>query len=210
VIAAPQAYELHVWTVCLDRGSKDVQRLHGLLSAAERSRAGGFPASLPKRRYLVRQGSVREILASYAGEAPERLRIVRGPGGKPALADGSLQFSVSDSGALALVAVGEARVGVDVERVRHRPALGRIAERVLGGEEAQAIARLEGHERLEAFYRAWTAHEAAAKVAGGGVFRAAGRRHGRRIWPLDAGEGLAASIAAESFVRTIHLADWPG
>src|SRR2546427_3773997 len=88
--------EVHVWVAPLGRPEREVRRLWGLLSNEERERAGGFPLAPRKRRYAVRQATVREILSRYVDVAPETLELTRSPRGKPALPGGPL-FSISDS-----------------------------------------------------------------------------------------------------------------
>src|SRR3954465_6512454 len=118
---------VEIWVVPLDPPERELLRLHALLSGEERRRAGAPPFSPRKRRYVARQGALREILARYAAVTPERLQLVRSNRGKPILPGGGPHFSVSDSGDLALVAVARREVGVDVERVRRRAASERAA-----------------------------------------------------------------------------------
>lgn len=140
------AGEAHVWLFMLDRAPREVDRLRGLLSDAERERAGPLPLWTRKRRYTVRQGTVREILARYAGCAPEELELTRTSRGKPALADGP-PFSVSDSGGLGLVALASCEVGADLERVVDRPVARRSRSRSSGSTSIGRRGKL-GQRRL--------------------------------------------------------------
>jgi 4'-phosphopantetheinyl transferase len=185
--------EVDVWVVALDRGETEVRRLYDLLASAERTRAGPFPPRLRKRRYVVRQGALREILARYTGESPEGVALVRGDRGKPALARGGARFSVSDSRDLALVAVGESEVGVDVERVVERSAVRRL---------------FPGVNTLEGFYEAWTAREAAGKATGGGLFDLPGDLERWRSWRIAPAPGFAATLVAERSVRRVAVRPW--
>jgi phosphopantetheinyl transferase len=112
-----------------------------------------------------------EILAGYLGGAAPELVVAYG--GKPRLAAAPerLAFNLSHSGALALVAVaaGGAEVGVDVERIRPRRDLARLAERWLPAADAEAVAGAPEAERELAFYAAWTRHEARVKCTGAGL-----------------------------------------
>jgi phosphopantetheinyl transferase len=182
------ADEAHVWLFTLDRPPAEVDRLRGLLSAAERERAGAPPLRTRKRRYVVRQGTVREILSRYTGCAPEELELTRSRGGKPALADGP-PFSVSDSGDLGLVALASCEVGVDLESVVDRQIARRSAE------------------PLGRFYELWTAREASAKAldlalwhaeTGSGVHRA----------QINVGPGFVATLASRERV-CINTRRWP-
>jgi 4'-phosphopantetheinyl transferase len=118
----------------------------------------------------VERARLRAILASYVGSDPAALTFEPGPHGKPALAGHDLEFSFSRSGRHALVAVSRDRpVGVDVERVKPRRAVDRIARRRFAPAEAAALARREPRDRAVAFHRCWTGKEAYAKGVGTGL-----------------------------------------
>ena len=168
-----------VWVVPLDRPEHEVERLYGLLSAAERERAGPPPHPPRKRRYVVRQGITREILARYTDAPAQALEIVRSSAGKPTLAGGGeVRFSVSDSADLALVAVAGRDVGVDLEQVRDR-----------------AAARRAGMGGRERFFERWTRLEAVGKARGTGLLRL--RRPGADVTcrSLSVAPGFAAAVA---------------
>lgn len=182
------ADEAHVWFFMLDRPPAEVDRLRGLLSAAERERTGAPPLRIRKRRYAVRQGTVREILSRYTGCAPEGLELTRSRGGKPALADGPA-FSVSDSGELGLVALAAGEIGADLERVVDRPIARRSAE------------------PLGRFYELWTAREASAKALDRALWDAETGRGVHRA-QINVGPGFVATLASRERVR-IHTRLWP-
>ena len=177
-----------VWIVPLEGTEPEVEALLGTLSREERERAGAPPRGERKRRYVVRQAALRELLAARTGTRPERLSFVRAPGGKPSLAGaGGVSFSVSDSGDLALVAIAACDVGVDVERIRDRP-IAAWAER-LG---------------IQRFFDRWTVAEARGKVHGRGVL---GGRAGEGVacTPIDVGPGYAAAVAAAAHEVRVRL-----
>jgi 4'-phosphopantetheinyl transferase len=139
--------------------------------------------------------ALREILAAYLGQAPDAVELTIGESGKPGLAGWDrgapgpgagrgeadapipasaavpLSFNLSHSGRLALVAVaaGGTAVGVDVERLRRRRDLARLAARWLPAEDAEAVTTADEGAREELFYAAWTRHEARAKCSGAGL-----------------------------------------
>ena len=76
----------------LDLATEAVHALAGVLSGAERERAGRLRAEHDRRRYIVARGRLRELLAQRLGTRPESIDLVYGPRGKPALAcSGQLQ-----------------------------------------------------------------------------------------------------------------------
>ncbi|HEX7278633.1 MAG TPA: hypothetical protein VF255_03315 [Solirubrobacterales bacterium] len=120
--------------------------------------------------------ALRRVLAVYLDGRPESIRLERGEGGKPRLAERPprLEFNLSHSGDLALVAVSaEHEVGVDVERVRPR--------------------------RGASFYRRWARHEAHVKCLGSGLLRARrARLEPVAVGSVDVGPGYAAAVAARA------------
>ncbi len=126
-----------------------------------------------------------------------------GENGKPRLAvePERLAFNLSHSGRLALVALapGELDVGVDVERIKERRDLARLAARWLPAADALAVAEVPPAERAAVFYPAWTRHEARVKCTGVGL---AGRTPGREVTAvqleIDAGYAAAVAIGPRS------------
>ncbi len=155
---------------------------------------------------------------------------------KPALAadfaHSRLQFSVSHSGELVLVAVALGRaVGVDVERIRTDIAVGQIATRFFSAHEQDALARLAADRQHEAFFACWARKEAYIKARGDGLnlpldsfdveflpgrpARLVETRHDpaeARRWTLqelDAGEGYQAALAVEGEGWKLKCWQWP-
>jgi 4'-phosphopantetheinyl transferase len=170
---------VEVWVVPLDRGDEEVRRLRGVLSPDERERAGESLSAQRKRRYVARQAALRSILADRIGSKPGELRFTRSTRGKPALEGqaAGLQFSVSDSADLALVALADREVGIDVEEIRDRPA-----------------ARCAAGLGIDRFFERWTQLEATGKAVGAGllVSHAPGTVTCKS---LDVGPGFAAAVA---------------
>jgi 4'-phosphopantetheinyl transferase len=112
---------------------------------------------------------LRRVLGHYLDAEPGEEDIAVGEHGKPRLREGGgLEFNLSHSQNLALVAVAERPVGVDVEAIRPRRDLVGLAERFLDPEAAAAVGEAPEAEREGVFYRAWTRHEARLKCLGTG------------------------------------------
>ena len=178
--------EVHLWVVDLERenggpGSAapkslgpssytDAAQRHAATTDAERERAARFLRPTDGQRYLAAHGALRLILAEHLDCDPMALRFSTEEGGKPVLDDAVVQFNLSHSGALALVAVARGRqVGVDVECIRPIPELAGIAERICTPSERAALDALSTSERDGAFLALWTRKEALAKMTGEGV-----------------------------------------
>ncbi len=165
--ATLEANEVHVWAVPL---AGDADRFAGLLSAVEREKAGRFRFADHRRRYAISHGALRIILSGYLGADAAALAFATGPRGKPVLTGhGGVQFNLSHSAQMAMVAVGRCPVGIDVEKLRHLERLLDIARRQFSAAEFTALDALPEGDRLGAFYRCWTRKEAYVKALGLGL-----------------------------------------
>ena len=170
------AHDVHVWRVPLDDDAR-AESYWSLLSEEERRRAARFVRDVHRRRFVAAHGALRSILAAYVDAEPAALDFVSGEHGKPALRDvtgrPSVEFNLSHSDDLALVAVARARaVGVDLERwseVEHLE----LAERFFSPGERDALRALAHAPHLveAGFFAAWTRKEAYLKATGQGITR---------------------------------------
>lgn len=172
-------------------------------TADERERASHFRSRHHAELFLSAHGALRLILARYLARDPRALTFTSGASGKPALEGESLEFNLSHSGELALIAVARnRRVGVDVETLRALPELLAIAARVCSPRELATLDAMEPRERDFAFLTMWTRKEALAKMTGEGVRALARDVHlddqgDCKLVPLQDLPGYAACVAAE-------------
>ena len=161
-----------VWNVPTNRSERSVEELWGLLDPEERRRAASFRFEVHRGRFVRRRARLREILASYVGEAPERLQFSASEYGKPVLANHpEFAFSASHSADVALVAVGEAgELGVDLERDLPLEDYGRLVQNFFSAAEQREYERLPLEVRRQGFYLTWTRKEAWLKAQGDGLF----------------------------------------
>lgn len=168
-----------VWVVPLDAAAAPDDEAIAELSEEERSRAERFVHEAVRNRWLHGHVATRRILARALGVAPRSITYGVGDAGKPSVAspaDAGIEFSYSDSGVLALVAVSRGvAVGVDLELQRAQPALLDVAERMFAREEVEALTALPEGERIDGFYRIWTRKEAYLKAIGAGLTYGLGR-----------------------------------
>ena len=129
---------------------------------------------------------VRSVLAGYLDAKPEALTFVHGVYGKPELESGGrLRFNVSRSGSFGLLAVTRGReVGVDVEQIDPRRAVGPIADRLFDADEAAELRSLPEARRIRRFFELWTQKEAYAKALGVGLSVPLERLRPTRGWSL--------------------------
>ncbi len=163
-----------VWIASLDRPAGVVLAFAKSLSDDERLRASRLIFEEDRRRFVVRRGVLRAILALYLKMTPRHVRFRYGNHGKPALIEpsgpGRLRFNLSHSAGFAAYAVTcEAEIGIDIERVGQIPEYGDIAERYFSDDERQSIGQAPPGEREGVFLRTWTRKEAWGKARGDGL-----------------------------------------
>jgi 4'-phosphopantetheinyl transferase len=160
----------HVWSARVD-GPGAAPAMLDLLDARERLRAERFVFGRDRDRYVVRHGFYRRVLAAYMRVRPERVEIAVLPTGRPVvLGSSDLDFNVSHSAGLAMIAVARGRpVGVDVERVRHVADAMSLADDHFSARERGALRSAPAHARSRLFLALWTAKEAVLKASGVGL-----------------------------------------
>jgi 4'-phosphopantetheinyl transferase len=218
-----------VWRIGLDLGEREAMGLRRHLAPGELERLERLRGSEVGRRWLVSRGALREILGAEIGASPDAVRLVLGEHGRPGLDPGThseaLDFNLSHSGELALVAVTQGmKVGVDVERLRPGRNPLRVADRFFSPAEVDALAAVDEQERPSEFLRYWTAKEALAKGLGLGLMAPRGELElqpagdGALIplrapgWQLAEIEELPATyrgtLAVEGKLEHLEMRDW--
>jgi 4'-phosphopantetheinyl transferase len=171
--------DVSVWTIDLDQPLAVVDTLRGYLDDTEVRAAASRKNDLLRHRYVVAHGAVRSILGAGLGVAPDAVVLSRRcvrcgdeAHGRPEVVmhDGRVQFSLSHSESIAVVAVTVgARIGVDIEVERPRGRLDALAARILDSETYADWLDLPASEQLRSFLEQWTAKEAYLKAIGTGI-----------------------------------------
>jgi 4'-phosphopantetheinyl transferase len=225
---------VHVWRIRVD-GELDGDRW-SVLSPDERDRAHRFHFEIHRRCFVVAHAAARRILAGYANMSAESLAFTTGEFGKPALTNApNLQFNLSHSGDLALLAVSRSGdVGVDVERWNARIDHLNLAEHFFSEGEQAALRGLAHSDTqvVAGFFAAWSRKEAYLKASGHGITRGLHHFHVSLVpgeparligdqlddvaterWvmcELPAGDGYSAALVAAAPVQEILLFDTGG
>ncbi len=148
-MAVPELSErdVHVWVVPLDDPDK-------------------------RRRRELAHLAQRRLLGAYLGVTPATLEFERGASGKPRLRGEPLQFNLSHSERLALLAVTRRlAVGVDVQSPHPTASKPWFAKRICTPREHERF--LDG-PRPEELLRLWARKEAVIKARGEGSYVAVG------------------------------------
>lgn len=163
-----------IWRVKTQIEADQLALYENVLPAAQRSRAARLKILEKRRQYIIAHGLTRRILGRALRVAPEAVEFSRGPKGKPylggAFADRGIQFNMTHTSHLALVAVTRDReVGIDIERIRNNLAWEKLARRYFSPAEVEAFEAQPEASRLRTFFVCWTRKEAVLKAIGTGL-----------------------------------------
>ena len=141
-----------------------------LLNLEEKARATRYHFEKHQRRFTIARAMMRLILARYTDEAPEALTFEMNAYGKPALTKTpQLQFNLSHSGDLALLAIGkDYPLGIDLEFFSARPYEG-IGRQMFSSSENEALKQTQSLLKPLAFFNVWAQKEAFIKACGLGL-----------------------------------------
>lgn len=141
-----------------------------LLSTDESARARRFHFDRDRNRYVRGRGFLRSLLGQLCGQHPANLVFGTGPQGKPFLQDHALQFNLSHSQGLAVLATSSAgAVGLDMEFIDRQVDIAGLARTCLTPPEAEVLDGLCDADRAPRFFAFWTAKEARMKLTGEGM-----------------------------------------
>lgn len=171
----------------LEAGTLEIWRAPVDWDAPTGEHVGLYPEER-KRAERMRSAARRAQFA--AGHA--LLNRIRAEHGEP------MFTSLSHSGNWVTAAAARSGpVGVDVESLRMDRPLERLSRRFFAPEEHAGLARFPAEERVQLFYRLWTAKEALFKALG----MPAGAAHfaARRVFVPDACAAAPESVVVEGF-----------
>jgi 4'-phosphopantetheinyl transferase len=169
------SHGIQVFLLALDRPDAELAELSALLSADEKERAGRFKVEPARRRFVASRAGLRIVLGSQlGGAAPDALRFIYAPQGKPSLRPENgamgLHFNLAHSQDLALIATATDReLGVDIEANRDLQEIVGGLDRYFAESERTLLAQSGPAERINLFFQLWTRKEAVLKASGEGI-----------------------------------------
>jgi 4'-phosphopantetheinyl transferase len=141
-----------------------------ILNADEIARTERFYFSRHQRRFSTARATLRIILARYLNTHPARLEFSYNSHGKPKVINSArLQFNLSHSGDLAVLAVGKGfPMGIDIEKYSARPYEG-IAKSSFSDHEFEEFMKVPQALKPAIFFHIWSQKEAFIKACGLGL-----------------------------------------
>jgi 4'-phosphopantetheinyl transferase len=206
------ATPIEIVTLDLDQPEVVVTALDAELPDAERT---------GRAELRVARAAMRQVLGRAIGIAPADLLISRTCAhcghpshGKPVVVGHPLTFSLSHSHTLGVLAMSPdgAAIGVDVEQLRPRRHLDRLAARTMTAAELGAWGARPEAQQLRAFLDVWARKEAYLKALGLGL--AADLRTTElqqddwTIAAIDAASGYCAALAVDEPEIDLTISAW--
>ncbi len=158
---------IDIWEFPLN---KPFNQANTLLNKTELIRANRYYFDRHRRRFTIARASLRLILGRYLHEEGKQLIFSYGTHGKPQVNHSkALQFNLSHSGELALLAIGyQLPLGIDLEFFSARPYEG-IAKNLFSERELQTFLDLPTFLKPRVFFHIWSQKEAFIKASGLGL-----------------------------------------
>lgn len=158
---------IDLWQFSLEA---DFSAASTILNDEEKARAARFYFERHRRRFATARAMTRIILSRYLNASPDRLEFTYGFHGKPEITNSQrLQFNISHSGDLALLAVGKNYpLGVDIEFFSSRPYEG-IANNLFSEQEINDLKKAPATLKPALFFHIWAQKEAFIKASGLGL-----------------------------------------
>ena len=169
-----------------------------LLAPDEIIRANRYYFHRHQRRFTIARAMLRQILAKYSAVSASELLFDQNEYGKPSLINTpKLEFSLSHSGDIALLAVGsEYPMGIDLEFFAARPYAG-IGGHMFSPVENTALQNTQNSLKPLAFFHIWAQKEALIKACGLGL-----------SYPTQAFDVPALPSTNQSVYDSLHKKTW--
>ncbi|MEM7477111.1 MAG: 4'-phosphopantetheinyl transferase superfamily protein [Planctomycetota bacterium] len=166
--------EIHLWWIDLCKPASYVDDLQVCLSKDELAKAEKYVTEELRRRYIITRGTLRHLLAGRLGCSAKELQFGYQALGKPHLRmpanqNKPIEFNVSHSGDVAMIALGQVPIGVDVELHKDRIRYQSLVPQIVSEREAEAWSQVAAPERDAALLQIWVCKEALLKAMGLGI-----------------------------------------
>lgn len=158
---------IDLWQFSLEQDSDNFEEL---LNTEEQARANRYYFPRHKRRFINARATLRIILSRYLNIPADRLEFTYNAQGKPNVINKQkLEFNISHSAELALIAVGKGfPMGVDIEHYSARPYEG-IAKNLFSEQELTEFNKTPSFLKPAVFFHVWAQKEAFIKASGLGL-----------------------------------------
>ena len=109
--------QIHLWQIPRLHSPQHYEQCLQTLNAAEIARANRYLAAEHRIRFTMYRGACKMILAHYLSTKAVSLQFLQDEHGKPYLPSNDLHFNLSHSDDLALLAISQQPLGIDIEKI---------------------------------------------------------------------------------------------
>ena len=170
-VTLPDIGSCEVWLIDKAVHSSQIQKYWAILSQEEKARADRFRFFKDKSCFVIARGILKNILAQYSGQSPEKITFSYGSYGKPySDAYPQLYFNVSHSeNCIAIGFIRDHEIGVDVEKVKTDIEALEVAQSFFSKKEIARLKTVAPEHVYQCFFNCWTRKEAFIKAEGSGL-----------------------------------------
>ncbi len=147
-------------------------RYRAMLCAKEIERMERLHFARDRRRDLITRALVRTVLSRYGSLSPREWRFSADAHGRPRISNPpagfELDFNLSHSAEMVVLAVCDRAIGVDVEHIAREAGIDRLDRYFSAAERADLLA-LAPPQRRRRFFELWTLKESYLKARGVGL-----------------------------------------
>lgn len=162
----PDINSIHVFRIPIDEEYQHIKDIYThVLSEKELAEIDRYLNPHSKIIHIVSKYYTRKILSDFISIAPNKIKFYQSENKKPAV-DG-LEFNVSHSGNLLLIAVSNYPIGIDIELINKDFDFEYILKNCFSEKEIAYINNCSDH--FLGFYTLWTRKEALLKATGEGL-----------------------------------------
>lgn len=177
-----QNHQTIVYRIPLDVSDQMLADARAVLSADEAAKADRFLVEPPRRQFSMCRRALRVVIGQTLNCDPTEVHFRAQRYGKPELDIGrmkmgksdltlaqSLQFNVTHSGDLGLIALSLEPIGVDIEKLQPRINARSLMTQVVSPKELAQWHSLAASQHTEQILRLWVCKEALLKAMGLGI-----------------------------------------
>ncbi|MDO6566978.1 4'-phosphopantetheinyl transferase superfamily protein [Alteromonas sp. 1_MG-2023] len=159
--------DFQLWETKVENDAQHVEvALSALLSKVEHQKLNTIGHENKRREYVYSRALIRHAL-SQIYDLPTKFWVIREvPNSSPMVENlpSSLKFSLSHSNKLITFATSLFPVGVDVEKIKHRANMQKLAKLFMTEKEYSGFESMQTKNRLSYFYQTWSEKEAYFKA----------------------------------------------
>jgi 4'-phosphopantetheinyl transferase len=159
-----------IWKVKISSKNKLPDLFLQMLNKEETEKISRYRNEDDKLRYIFGRGALRYLVGKYLDKLPNAIQFTIGEDKKPMLNNNSvndLHFNISHSGDIVLIAISNAEVGVDIEKISTAFSYKEILISNFSKEEIVFIKN--SLKPIESFYLLWTRKESLVKATSKGL-----------------------------------------